>query len=127
MFERPRCESITMTVRPARAAVVPRAVRHRVFRGCQAIAGGLLTADQLRGRAYMRMFRDVYLHLDAVDAEQPIEHRVRIEAAALLLPSGAVIRVRMAPLPAQDVVGSPPAGRSPRRSRACESCSLSPV
>lgn len=130
-----------MTVMPARPPVVPRALRHRVFRGSQATARGLLTVDQLRGRAYLRMFRDVYVHVDAVDLDQPIEHRVRIEAAALLLPPGAVIggrsalclsglreavehhppvevvvppglrfgpirgiRVRMAPLPAQDVM-----------------------
>ncbi|MGI8722030.1 MAG: hypothetical protein ACR2JG_07360 [Geodermatophilaceae bacterium] len=81
---------------PARAAVVPRALRHRVFRGSQAIAGGLLSADQLRGRAYLRLFRDVYVHVEAVNADEPIEHRVRIEAAALLLPHGAVIGGRSA-------------------------------
>lgn len=81
---------------PPRAAAVPQALRHRVFRGSQAVAGGLLTADQLRGRAYLRLFRDVYMHVEAVTADEPIEHRARIEAAALLLPHGAVIGGRSA-------------------------------
>lgn len=142
-----------MTVMPARAAIVPRALRHRVFRGSQAIASGLLTADQLRGRAYLRMFRDIYLHAEAIHPDEPIEHRVRIEAAALLLPPGAVIggrsalclsglreavehdppvevivppglrfgpirglRVRMAPLPAHDVMRAPIPWTTPLRS-----------
>ncbi len=142
-----------MTVMPARGAVVPRALRHRVFRGSQATASGLLTADQLRGQAYVRLFRDIYLHAEAVNPAEPIEHRVRIEAAALLLPRGAVIggrsalclsglreavehdppvevivppglrfgpirglRVRMAPLPAHDVMRSPIPWTTPLRS-----------
>lgn len=75
----------------ARAAVVPRALRHRVFRGSRAVRSGLLTADQLRGRAYVRLFRDVY-----VNSADPVDHRVRIEGAALLLPGSAVIGGRSA-------------------------------
>lgn len=70
----------------ARPAVVPRFLRQRVFRGTQAISVGLLTPDQLRGPAYVRLFRDVY-----VNSADPIDHRVRVEAAALLLPPGAAI------------------------------------
>ncbi len=76
---------------PARPAVVPPALRHSVFFGTRAITDGLLSADQLRGRAYTRVFRDVY-----VNSADPIDHRVRIEAAALLLPRGAAIGGRSA-------------------------------
>lgn len=75
----------------ARPAVIPPPLRHRIFRGSQAVADGLLTVDQLRGRAYVRLFRDVY-----VNSDDPIDHRTRIEAAALLLPRSAVIGGRSA-------------------------------
>lgn len=75
----------------ARAAIVPRCLRHRVFRGTDAVTRGLLTPDQLRGRAYERLFRDVY-----VNSDDPVDHRVRIEAAALLLPPGSLIGGRSA-------------------------------
>ncbi len=39
----------------ARPALVPCALRNRVFRGSQAIADGLLTPDRLRSRAYVRL------------------------------------------------------------------------
>lgn len=77
-----------MTARPA---VVPRALRHTVFRGSGALAQGLITPDQLRGRAYARLFRDIYM-----DAEDPVDHRARIDAASLLMPTGAVIGGRSA-------------------------------
>lgn len=75
----------------ARTVVVPRALQQRVFRGSQVVGSGLLTADQLRGRAYTRVFRDVY-----VNSADPVDHRMRVEAAALLLPRGAVIGGRSA-------------------------------
>ncbi len=75
----------------ARPAIVPQALRYRVFRGTWAISSGLLTPDQLRGRAYVRLFRDVY-----VNSDDPVDHRLRIEAASLLLPDSAVVGGRSA-------------------------------
>jgi hypothetical protein len=52
-----------------------------VFRGSWAVASGLLTWRQLRGRTWRRLLHDVYVH-----AEVPVTHRLRVEAACLLLP-----------------------------------------
>ena len=62
-----------------------------VFRGSDAVASGVLTADQLRGPQFRRLYRDVYL-----PAGVPITHSVRCEGAALVLPSAAVITGRSA-------------------------------
>ena len=62
-----------------------------VFRGSDAVASGVLTADQLRGPQFRRLYRDVYL-----PAGIPITHSARCEGAALVLPGVAVITGRSA-------------------------------
>ncbi len=82
---RPRAEGAQgagMSGRPA----VPDRLRGRFFLGSWAIRSGLLTAGQLRGPAWRRLFRDLY-----VDASVPDTHRLRARAAASLLVPGAVV------------------------------------
>ncbi|MDQ3760358.1 MAG: hypothetical protein M3460_01230 [Actinomycetota bacterium] len=62
-----------------------------VFRGPEAVAAGVLTADQLRGPQFRRLYRDVYL-----PAAMPVTHPVCCEAVALALPTAAVITGRSA-------------------------------
>jgi very-short-patch-repair endonuclease len=61
------------------------------FRGSEAVVMGVLTADQLRGPQFRRLFRDVYL-----PAGIPVTHQVRCEGAALVLPPAAVLTGRSA-------------------------------
>jgi very-short-patch-repair endonuclease len=63
----------------------------RPFRGSVAVASGVLTADQLRGHAYRRLFQDVY-----VAARVRMTQRLLIQAAALRLPADGVITGRSA-------------------------------
>ncbi|NUT08483.1 MAG: DUF559 domain-containing protein, partial [Hamadaea sp.] len=56
------------------------------FRARDWLAAGLLTRDELRGSRWRRLFRGVY-----VDADIPVDHRLRCSAAALLLPPGGAI------------------------------------
>ncbi|NUR71350.1 MAG: DUF559 domain-containing protein [Hamadaea sp.] len=69
--------------RPAR---IPQALAVAPFRGSDAVRAGLLTHRQLSGPTWTRLFPDVYLL-----AENPVDHRVLCEAAALLLPEGGAI------------------------------------
>jgi len=46
-------------------AHAPRELRLRPFRGSVVIAAGLLTSSQLRGRAWRRLFPDVYISADS--------------------------------------------------------------
>ncbi|MGH3673419.1 MAG: endonuclease domain-containing protein [Pseudonocardiaceae bacterium] len=62
-----------------------------VFRGSDAVAGGALTAEQLRAPQFRRLYRDVYL-----PAGMPITHARRCEGLALILPSDAAITGRSA-------------------------------
>ena len=80
----------------------PVALQHQLFRGSDAIQAGLLTPDQLRGPAYLRLFRGVY-----ADARLEVDHRLRTDAAGLLLPSLAAIAGRSAAAAAgiADVIG----------------------
>lgn len=80
----------------------PLGLRDQIFRGSDAVRAGLITPDQLRRRAYVRLFRNVY-----ADASLEIDHRVRIDAAGLLLPAGAAIARRSAAAAAgiKDVIG----------------------
>jgi len=66
------------------------------------LQAGLITPDQLRGPAYVRLFRGVY-----ADARLEIDHRLRTDAAGLLLPSLAAIAGRSAAAAAGigDVIG----------------------
>ncbi|WP_369138278.1 hypothetical protein [Modestobacter versicolor] len=63
----------------------PAALRTGVFRGSAAVRAGLLTRDQLRSSPWRALYRDAYVHRDV-----HVDHRVRTEAAALLVP-GAVV------------------------------------
>lgn len=62
-----------------------------VFRGSEAVATGVLTADQLRGPQFRRLYRDVYLPAGIF-----VTHPVRCQGAALVLPPAAVITGRPA-------------------------------
>jgi hypothetical protein len=57
-----------------------------VFVGSHAIAEGLLTAKQLRGRSYRRLVQGVY-----ADPGLAFDHRLRCAGVALVLPPGAAI------------------------------------
>jgi very-short-patch-repair endonuclease len=64
----------------------PEQLRHRAFRGTTAVRRGLLTANDLRGPAWQRLFPDVY-----VEAEAEPTHALRARAAASLLLPHAVV------------------------------------
>ena len=72
-------------------ALVPEELRLRPFRGSAAVRAGLLTPRRLRGHAWQRLFHDVYAHADL-----PLSHRLRAEAAAVLLPESVVTGVSAA-------------------------------
>ena len=80
---------------PGEISVVGRKIRAAdicgVFRGSEAVAAGVLTADQLRGSQFRRLYRDVYL-----PAAMPVTHPVCCEGIALALPTDAVITGRSA-------------------------------
>ncbi|MGR7025327.1 endonuclease domain-containing protein [Geodermatophilus sp. URMC 62] len=69
-----------------RPAAEPPSLLGLPFRGTDAIRRGLLTPEQLRSRAWRRLFRDVYLHRDV-----PVTHVLRASAAASLVLPGAVV------------------------------------
>jgi len=52
------------------------------------VAAGLLTKRQLDGAAWHRLLPDVYVHKEGFD---PTDHRLMCDAAALIIPRGAVI------------------------------------
>ena len=60
------------------SAHIPAELRGRPFRGSTAIASGLLTTSQLRGRAWRRLFPDVY-----ISAEIEMNHQRWCEAAVI--------------------------------------------
>jgi hypothetical protein len=68
-----------------RTALVPASLAGEVFRGSDAIGCGLLTPNQLRGKAWRRLYPDVYLHRDV-----PVTHLRRVRAATLLVPRAVV-------------------------------------
>jgi very-short-patch-repair endonuclease len=70
---------------------VPEELRHRVFRGSTVVRQGLLTPDELRGPAWVALFRDVH-----VSADRPVTHALRTRAAAGVLRPGAVVTGRSA-------------------------------
>ena len=70
----------------ARRAHKPVELQSRCFRGSDAVKNGQLTAEQLRGPAWRRLFRDVY-----ADADLPVTHRLRCRAVGLILPPGAAL------------------------------------
>jgi hypothetical protein len=66
-------------------AAAPEALLSGVFRGSDAVRSGLLTPDQLRGRLWRQLYRDVYVHRG-----NPDSHLLRVQAAAVLLPTAVV-------------------------------------
>jgi very-short-patch-repair endonuclease len=62
-----------------------------VFIGSHAVAGGVLTAKELRTSSYRRLVQGVY-----ADPGLPFDHRLRCRGVALLLPPGAAIGGRSA-------------------------------
>ena len=101
-----------------RHPAVPEKLRREIFLGSWAVRAGVLTAGQLRGPAWRRLFRDVY-----VDAAVPDTHRLRARAAAALLVPGAVVTGASAAVlwgvdlvgVADDVELTLPPGSHPRR------------
>jgi hypothetical protein len=71
-----------MTVEPHR----PAALEWRVFRGSEAVARGLLTGSQLRGRAWVRVRHDVY-----ADARLDRDHALACRATMARLPGGDAV------------------------------------
>ena len=70
----------------------PHALRGRIFRGREAIDAGLLSPEQLRSRAWRRLFHGVY-----ADSRLTITHATRCAAATeFVLPAGSVIAGRSA-------------------------------
>jgi hypothetical protein len=65
---------------------VPTELSSRAFRGSDAVAGGLVTKETLRRRAWRRLFTDVYVSADATD-----DHRMWCEAVALTLTGAEAI------------------------------------
>jgi hypothetical protein len=69
----------------------PDVLRGRLFRGSAAVRDGHLTPAQLRSRAWVRLFPDVYSC-----ASLPITHRLRTQAAQQLLVPRSVVQGRSA-------------------------------
>ncbi len=65
---------------------MPTALRRRVFLARDAVRQGLLSADHIRGPAWQRILRGVY-----ADAAIPVDHGIKTEAAALVIPPTAAI------------------------------------
>jgi hypothetical protein len=65
---------------------IPRELQWQVFRGSTAVSRGLLTGNQLRGRALMRVRHDVY-----ADARLAFDHALACRATLARLPDGAAV------------------------------------
>jgi very-short-patch-repair endonuclease len=70
---------------------LPKLEMHGVFLGTEAVGAGAVSAQQLRGKRYTRLFRDAY-----IPAGYRITHALRCEAAALVVPDAAVLTGRSA-------------------------------
>jgi hypothetical protein len=110
----------------------PHDLQWRIFRGSEAVRGGLLTVNQLRGAAWMRLRSDVY-----ADARLDRDHELACRAASLRLPSTAAIAgpsaaclwgVRHARRPRDEVHVVVPAGErfGPRRGLRVHKVELRP-
>lgn len=75
----------------ARTPIPVPAELNDVFRGSQARRAGLVTAGQLRGPSFRRLFQDVYVRSDV-----PVTHELRCRGAALLAPKEAILTGRSA-------------------------------
>lgn len=65
---------------------VPPELRRGLFRGRDAVAAGLLTEKQLRSPSFQRVVRGVYS-----EASVQLDHGLRCEAAAMILPDGVAL------------------------------------
>jgi hypothetical protein len=65
---------------------LPQELEWQVFRGSTAIARGLLTENQLRGRAFVRVRHDVY-----ADSRLAFDHALACRATLARLPAGAAV------------------------------------
>jgi hypothetical protein len=65
---------------------LPRELQWQVFRGSSAVSRGLLTGNQLRGRAVVRIRHDVY-----ADARLDYDHALACRATYARLPRGATV------------------------------------
>ncbi|MFY1636015.1 DUF559 domain-containing protein [Solwaraspora sp. WMMB335] len=70
------------------AARIPRELRSAPFCGSHAVAAGLITWEMLRGTAWRRLLRDVYVQAAVFDAD---DHRMWCEAVAVRLPVGGAV------------------------------------
>jgi hypothetical protein len=66
--------------------LLPRELEWQVFRGSTAVSRGLLTGNQLRGRALVRVRHDVY-----ADARLAFDHALACRATLARLPDGAAV------------------------------------
>lgn len=91
------------------------ALRDRPFRGRDAVSQGLVSASRLRGPEFRRVLHGVY-----VPAGTVVDHGIRCQAAALVLPAGAALtghsaawwyRVEYARRDAPVMVAMPPGAR----------------
>jgi hypothetical protein len=64
----------------------PRELQWQIFRGSTAVERGLVSTNQLRGKAWVRVRHDVY-----ADARLERDHELYCRAAVLRLPEGAVL------------------------------------
>jgi hypothetical protein len=64
---------------------------HGVFLGSHAVAAAAVSAKQLKSGLYRRLFQNVY-----ADPGLPVEHRLLVRGAALVIPDDAVIGGRSA-------------------------------
>lgn len=70
---------------------VPPELRRGLFRGCDAIAAGLLSEKQLRSASFQRVIRGVY-----ADARMRVDHGIRCEAALMILPTEVALTAHSA-------------------------------
>lgn len=85
---------------PMPPARVPPQLRRDVFLGSDAVRHGLLTARQLEGSSWRRLFHGAYVHRDV-----EVTHELRARAAVLLLPSAVITGLSAAVLWGLDLVG----------------------
>ncbi|MEV4536945.1 hypothetical protein AB0J82_24515 [Asanoa sp. NPDC049518] len=64
----------------------PPSLEWQVFRGSAAVASGLLTAHQLRGRGWVRLRHDVY-----ADSRLPVDHALLCRATLARLPPDSAV------------------------------------
>jgi hypothetical protein len=81
-------------------ALVPPQLRREAFLGSDAMRRGLLTARQLDGPSWRRLFHGVYVHRDV-----EVTHELRARGAVLLLPAAVVTGLSAAVLWGIDLAG----------------------